>query len=283
MPSASLLAQSILSGILIGGLYTLLGLGLSLSWRFLQVINLAHFAFVFLAAYLSYQLIGVAGLNPGLALLILLPIFFLIGIALQYLLIRFSVNEFASLLVTFGILVLLETLIQWIWSADFRRLETSYGTASIKIGAIYVPIVECLMFFVAVIVAVVTWAWLKFTYVGKALRASAENPIIAGAYGVNHKRLAYLIAGISGATAAIAGVFIALISTLAPAQVVVWLGVVFAAVILGGLGNPLGLLVASLVIGVSEAITMAVTAPTWAPLVSFTLLIAILILRPHKV
>ncbi len=283
MPSASLLAQSILSGVLIGGLYTLLGLGLSLSWRFLQVINLAHFAFVFLAAYLSYQLIGAAGLNPALALIILIPIFFLIGIALQYLFIRFSVNEFASLLVSFGILVLLETLIQWIWSADFRRLETSYGTASIKIGTIYAPIVECLMFFVAVIVVVVTWAWLKFTYVGKALRASAENPIIAGAFGVNHKRLAYLIAGISGATAAVAGIFIALISTLAPAQIVAWLGVVFAAVILGGLGNPLGLLVASLVIGVSEAITMAVTAPTWAPLVSFTLLIAILILRPNKI
>ncbi len=283
MPSATLLAQSILSGILIGGLYTLLGLGLSLSWRFLQVINLAHFAFVFLGAYLSYQLIGVGALNPGVALLILIPVFFLIGMALQYVFIRFAVTEFASLLVTFGLLVLIETLIQWIWSADFRRLETSYGTASVKIGPIYAPIVESLMFLVAVAVSVVTWAWLKFTYIGKALRASAENPIIAGAFGVDHKRLAYLIAGIGGASAALAGIFIALTSTLAPAQIIVWLGVVFAAVILGGLGNPLGLLVASLVIGVSEAITMAVTAPTWAPLVSFTLLIVILIVRPNRV
>jgi len=283
MPSATLLVQSILSGILIGGLYTLLGLGLSRSWRFLQIINLAHFGLVFLGAYLSYQVISVSGLNPVLMMLVLIPPFFLLGVALQYAFIRYRVAEFASVLVTFGMLVLLEVLIQWVWSADFRKLETHYATASVKWGAIYVPILESLMFLFSVAVAIVTWAWLRFTYVGKALRASVENPAIAAAFGVNHQRLAYLISGISAASAAVAGTFIALTSTLAPAQINLWFGVVFAAVIMGGLGNPIGLLVASLVIGVSEALTMALTAPTWAPLVSFTLLIAILVLRPNRV
>jgi branched-chain amino acid transport system permease protein len=119
--------------------------------------------------------------------------------------------------------------------------------------------------------------------VGKGLRASAEDPQIAAAFGVNHRRLALVLSGLGAAFAGVAGAFVALIYTLAPAQIYAWIGVVFAAVILGGLGNPLGPLLAGLVIGVSEALTMALTAPAWAPLVSFTLLILVLLLRPDRV
>jgi branched-chain amino acid transport system permease protein len=91
------------------------------------------------------------------------------------------------------------------------------------------------------------------------------------------------MAGVAGGSAAIAGGFVSLISTLAPSQIYAWVGVIFATVIMGGLGNPLGILAAGLLIGVSEAMTAAITAPSWAPLVSFTLLIAILILRPGRV
>ena len=92
-----------------------------------------------------------------------------------------------------------------------------------------------------------------------------------------------MLSGVSAAYAGIAGVFIALISTLAPAQIWAWLGVVFAVVIIGGLGNPVGALLAGLLIGVSESVTMAVAAPAWAPLVSFSILIGILVLRPERV
>ena len=118
---------------------------------------------------------------------------------------------------------------------------------------------------------------------GKGLRACAEDAQIAAAFGVNHRRLALLLSGLGAAFAGVAGAFVALIYTLAPAQIYAWIGVVFAAVILGGLGNPLGPLVAGVVIGVTEALTMALTAPAWAPLVSFTLLILVLLLRPDRV
>ena len=118
---------------------------------------------------------------------------------------------------------------------------------------------------------------------GKALRAAAEDAPIAAAFGVNERALAYLLSGVSAALAGAAGVCIALSYTLAPAQIYAWIGVIFAVVMLGGVGRPLGPLVAGIVIGVSEALTMAVTAPSWAPLVSFSLLIAVLILRPGKV
>jgi branched-chain amino acid transport system permease protein len=282
MPSATLLGQSLLSGVFVGALYALMGMGLSLSWAFLRSINLAHLAFVFLAAYMTYGLAHGGAMSPFVAMLLLVPVFFILGAALHWLFARFDVDEFGSVLATFGMMVIVESVIQGVWTADFRRLETPLGTASWRVGSIFVPVAEAIMFVAAVALLIAIWAWLRFTYVGKAMRASAENAPIAAAFGVDHKKLALLMAGVAGGSAAIAGGFIALISTLAPSQIYAWVGVIFATVIMGGLGNPLGILAAGLLIGVSEAMTSAITAPAWAPLVSFTLLIAILILRPGR-
>jgi branched-chain amino acid transport system permease protein len=282
VPSATLLGQSILSGIFVGGLYGLLGLGLSLSWGLLRLINLAHFALAFLGAYLTYELATVAHVNPFLTLLVLVPVFFAVGVLLQALFTRFGVNEFTSLLVTFGVTVFIESVIQWFWTADFRRLETPLASRSFRLGALYFPLVEVLALVTAVVLCLATWAWLRFTYVGKALRASAQDPAIAGAFGVDHRRLGLVLSGVCAASAGVAGAFMALMYTLAPSQIYGPVGVVFAAVIIGGLGNPLGPLAAGVVIGVSEALTMALTAPAWAPLVSFTLLIVVLIVRPGR-
>jgi branched-chain amino acid transport system permease protein len=283
VPSFALLAQSILSGIFVGGLYGLLGLGLSLSWGLLRLINLAHFALAFLGAYLTYALASGFGLDPFWGLLVIVPAFFGLGVLGQALFARFGVTQFGSLLVTFGLTVIIESLIQWVWTADYRRLETAYGTASWRVGGLFVPVAELAALATSVALAVGTWAWLRFTWVGKGLRACAEDPQIATAFGVNHRRLALVLSGLGAAFAGVAGAFVALLYTLAPSQIYAWIGVVFAAVILGGLGNPLGPLLAGVVIGVTEALTMALTAPAWAPLVSFTLLILLLLLRPTRV
>jgi branched-chain amino acid transport system permease protein len=194
----------------------------------------------------------------------------------------FRVTEFTSLLVTFGLAVILESLIQWIWTADYRRYETPYATASARLGPLFVPTLELLACLTAATLALATWAWLRLTYVGKALRASAEDPAMAAAFGVNHRIQGFLLSGLSAAYAGIAGAFIALISTLAPAQIWAWVGVVFAVVIIGGLANPIGALLAGLLIGVSESLTMAVVTPAWSPLVAFSVLIVILLARPGR-
>ena len=126
------------------------------------------------------------------------------------------------------------------------------------------------------------WALLRYTDLGRALRATAEDAPMAAAFGVNHKLLSLLLSGLCGAFAAVAGTCLALSYTLAPSQLYAWIGVVFAVVMIGGLGNPLGPLLAGLAIGISEALTMALTAPAWAPLVSFSLLIGALLIRPEK-
>ena len=283
MPSLTLLGQSVVSGLLTGGLYGLLALGLSLSWGLLRLVNLGHFALAFLGAYLTYQLGTVLRFPPWLSALLIVPAFFALGVGLHVVFVRFRVTEFTSLLVTFGVTVILESVIQWFWTADFRRYETPYATASTRIGTLFVPTLDLLAWLTAAALALATWAWLRFTYVGKALRASAEDPAIAVAFGVNHRAQAFLVSGVSAAYAGVAGVYIALISTLAPSQIWAWLGVVFAVVIIGGLANPVGALLAGLLIGVSESLTMAVATPAWAPLVSFSVLILLLVSRPGRV
>ena len=281
LPSASLLAQSVLSGIFVGALYGLLGLGLSLSWGLLRLINLAHFGLAFLAAYLCYQL-SLAHVDPLLSLLLIVPLLFAIGVALHWLMARFQVTPFNSLLVTFGLTGILEALIQAIWTADFRKLESSYADVKWKIGGLYFPLPEVLTLVLAIAISLAIWAVLRYTDLGKAMRAAAEDPAVAAAFGVDQKRNALLLAGTCAALVGVAGVCLALSFTLAPSQIYAWVGVVFAAVMLGGLGRALGPLIAGTVIGVSEAVTMAVTAPSWAPIVSFTLLIVILVLRPGR-
>jgi branched-chain amino acid transport system permease protein len=282
LPSWHLLLQSILSGIFIGALYGLIGLGLGLTWGLLRQINLSHFGLVFLAGYLSYQMAASWHLDPLLALLIVPPLFFAVGVGMQWVLSRFAITPFNSLLVTFGVTVVIESAIQGIWTADYRRLESHYNDLKFTVGPLYVPIPELLTFVLSVSIAFGVWAAMRYTDLGKAMRAMAEDGPIASAFGINAQRLGLVLAGGCAALAGVAGVCLALTFTLTPSQIFAWVGVVFAAVMLGGLGSPLGPLAAGIVIGVSEAITMAVASPSWAPIVSFSLLILMLLFRPGR-
>ncbi|MBA2965109.1 branched-chain amino acid ABC transporter permease [Ramlibacter sp. MAH-25] len=277
-----MLLQSILSGVFIGALYGLIGLGLGLTWGLLRQINLAHFGLVFVGAYLTYQMGEAWKIDPLFALLVLPPLFFVVGAGMQWVLSRFRISPFNSLLVTFGLTVMIESAVQGIWTADYRRLESHYNALKFTIGKLYVPVPELLTLVLALAVAFGVWAAMRYTDLGKAMRAMAEDGPIAAAYGVNARWLALLLAGGCAALAALAGVCLALTFTLAPSQIFAWVGVVFAAVMLGGLGSALGPLVAGVIIGVSEAVTMAVASPSWAPIVSFSLLIGMLLLRPGK-
>lgn len=279
--SFNLLAQSAVGGVMLGGLYGLLALGLSLSWGLLRLVNLSHFALAFLGAYLTYEAGTRFGVAPWLSAFGIVPVFFALGAALHGLFVRFKVSEFASMLVTFGVTVLIESAIQFFWSADYRKYETPHANESIRIGSVYVPVLEFTGFACAVVLAIAVWAALHRTMLGRALRAAAHDGPIAAAFGVNAVRLSYVLAGACSALAGIAGVFIALTSTLAPSQIEAWIGVVFAVVIIGGLANPIGALAAGVLIGVAEALTMAIVNPAWAPLVAFSILIALLLWKPR--
>jgi branched-chain amino acid transport system permease protein len=278
--TASLFGQSVIGGLLAGSLYGLLALGLSLSWGLLKLVNISQFALAFLAAYLTYQLGTAYHLPVWVSAGVILPALFVVGVAMHWVFLRFEVTEMASMLVTFAISVFIESLIQWFWTADFRKFESGYSDFSLRAGPFFIPVLDLIACVVAIALAIATWSWLKWTFVGKALRSTAEDPGMAAAFGINHRRLSFVLAGLAAVYAGVAGVFIALTSTLAPSEISTWIGVVFAVVIIGGLGNPLGAMIAGMFIGVIEALTMAVVNPAWAPLVSFTILIALLVGRP---
>lgn len=279
-----LIGQAFISGILLGGIYAILAIGLSLTWGMLKVINLAHFAFAFMAAYLTYQISTTSGLDPFLTMIITAPIFFLIGVGLQWFFNRFDVSEFNSLLVSFGLFIILQAVMTAVWTADYRRIDASinpYSTESFWIGPFALPIPQFGSFVTAVIIAGITIYVLNYTYTGKALRAISQDKEMAAAFGVNYKRMSMLLMGMSTAYAAVAGVFIAMIYALFPEAGIEWIGVIFAVVILGGLANVPGAIGAGLLIGVVQAVTTAVASPGMAPLVTFTLLILALLFKPE--
>ena len=276
--------QSALSGALVGGLYALMAIGLSLTWGILRIINLAHFGMILLSGYLTYTLATNLGVDPLLTVVVTVPVMFVIGVVIQWAFQRFDVAELNSLLVSFGLLIVGIQLISNVWSADFRRMTADvnpYATGSVTVGPLVFPLPTLIASVTAIVLVVGIHLVLERTFVGRALRAFAEDPAIAGAFGIDHRRLGMLLAGAAGATAAVAGTLFAIGGSLTPPTAFEWFGVVFAVVILGGIGNVLGTLLAGALVGAVAGVTSIVWSPVAAPLVVYSLIVLALLFRPR--
>jgi len=276
--------QAGVSGIMIGGLYAIMAIGLSLTWGLLKVINLAHFALILLSAYGTYQFTTSTGFDPLLAAFVVVPSMFVVGVAIHWVIEYFQVDEFNSLLLSFGLFIIVIRLMNNIWSADFRQIagaENPYASRALFVGDIAFPVPQLMAFGAALAFAVGAWYILRRTYFGKALRALAYDREIAGAYGVDHRRIGMLTAGIGTAMGAVAGVLIGINQAVFPQLAFEWIGLIFAVVILGGIGNLLGAVGAGILIGFVTAIVGVAWTPQGAPLVTFLLLILALIFRPN--
>ena len=280
---ADLLAQAVVSGLLIGGLYATMAIGISLSWGALKIINLAHFSFILLGAYLTYQLTTTFGIDPFLVIVVVFPVFFVGGALLQVFFEWAKVDEFKSLLISFGLFIIFGSLVRTIWTADFRRISSEdnpYDTASVFIGGVALQVPLIAAFVAAVLIAVVTSLVLSRSHFGRAVRAVSQDAEIARAFGIDPRRVAVILSGLATAYSALAGVFIALFQVLSPTMTFAWFGIVFSVVILGGLGSTYGALGAGVIVGVVAAVATVVWGPLSAPLVTFLLLIAALLFRP---
>ena len=276
--------QSALTGVLVGGLYALMAIGLSLTWGMLRVINLAHFGLILLSAYLTYALATNAGLDPLVTIVVTVPVTFVIGAAMQWGFQRFEVSELSSLLVSFGLLIIGIQLISNVWSADFRRMTSDvnpYATGALTIGPLTFPMPTLIASVAAVGLVLAIHLVLARTLVGRALRAFAEDRAIASAFGIDHRRLGLLLAGAAGATGAVAGTLFSLGGSLTPSTALEWFGVVFAVVILGGVGNVLGTLLAGVLVGGVTGVMTVVWSPVAAPVVVYSLVVLALLFRPH--
>jgi branched-chain amino acid transport system permease protein len=281
---SEVLQQAIVSGILIGGLYAVMSVGISLTWGALEIINLAHFSFILLGAYATYQLSTSFDIDPLLALVVVVPLGFLAGVILQIFFELTKVDEFQSLIISFGIFIIFQSVTRTIWTADFRRIDgdvNRYDTLSFFVGDIAIQVATLIAFGAAVAIAIGMSLLLSRTYFGKAVRAIVEDPVIARAYGIDDRRVAVYLSGLSTAFSAVAGVFIATFQSLSPSMSFGWFGIVFPVVILGGLGNAVGALGAGVIIGVAAGVASTEWGPLSAPLVTFLILIAALLFRPQ--
>jgi branched-chain amino acid transport system permease protein len=276
--------QATLTGALIGGLYALMATGLSVTWGVLRIINLAHFGLILVGAYLTFQVATFWHLDPILTLAITVPVMFAAGTAIQWLFDRLRLTEFGSLLVSFGLLIITIQVTGNIWSADFRRMSAEvnpYAIWSIAIGRLVFPVTTLVAFGLAALVVVAAHLVLRRTFAGRAMRAIAQDRAVAGAFGVDHRRLSLLLGGVVGATAALAGMVFALANALTPETAYEWFGTVFAVVILGGIGEVVGTFAAGILVGVLSGVVSAVWSPATAPFVLFSAIILALLLRPQ--
>ncbi|MDE2375326.1 MAG: branched-chain amino acid ABC transporter permease, partial [Hyphomicrobiales bacterium] len=181
-----LLAQVLINGVLLGGLYAVMALGLALVWGVLNIVNLAHGAFIMLGAYLAWHLYTYLGIDPFLGLPLTAIIMFCVGYALQRGLLNLVVRApmFNTLLITFGLEVVLTYLAQLAFSADFRTINPPYAGNSIALGPLVVPLARLMAFGVAVVLTVGVWVFLLRTRLGRAIRATAQNLVAARLYGV---------------------------------------------------------------------------------------------------
>ena len=278
------IAQAALTGALIGGLYALMATGLSVTWGVLRVINLAHFAMVLLGAYLTYQLATSTGLDPILTVLITGPVLFVVGAAVQWAYDRLHVAEFTSLLVSFGLLIIAIQAVTLIWSADFLRMPgdvNPYATESWTVGRFVFPVTTVLAFGLALVLVAALHLVLRRTFAGRGMRAIAQDRAVAAAFGVDHQRLSLVLGGVAGASAAAAGMVFALTNALSPTAAYEWFGIVFAVVILGGIGQVVGTFAAGVAVGVVSAVVSAAWSPATAPIVLFSAIVLALVLRPQ--
>jgi branched-chain amino acid transport system permease protein len=280
------LIETTVNGLLIGGVYGLAALGLSLIWGVMKVVNLAHGVFIMLGAYLGYGMFYVLGLHPLLAMFLAIPIGVGVGIVLyRYLINRIlevATNELEQemmcLLFTFGLSMMIYGAALNIWGSDLRGVPTLMPT--IFLGSIAIPSSRLIAFTSALVLGGLLYLFLKKTMIGKAIRAVTQNRNYVMLDGIDPVKIFQISFSIGLSYALMAGVVISLTYPVTPIMGVYYLLKCFTVVVLGGLGNPIGAFLGGLILGLAESYTSLFATYALSPAVAFITLLLILIFRP---
>jgi branched-chain amino acid transport system permease protein len=279
-----LLLQILVNGVLLGGLYGLMALGMALIWGVLNVVNLAHGALIMLGGYVVYYLFTGVGIDPFLALPIAALVMFVLGYLLQRYLLNLIVRSpmLNTLLITFGLNVVITYLAQLLFSADFRTINPGYAGMNFNVGGITVPVVSLAAFVIALVLATLVWLLLNRASLGRAIRATSQNLVAARLYGVDPRRIYAITFGIGAALAGISGGLFGVLTHLTPYVGASLTAKSFVIAILGGLTNPFYVIVGGIVVGIAEQLASLYLGSTYTDVISFGLLVVILIVRPAR-
>ncbi|MEV6488610.1 branched-chain amino acid ABC transporter permease [Actinoplanes sp. NPDC051633] len=284
MPSGALLLQSVVLGVLLGGLYALLAAGLTLYFGIMRVVMIAHSAFLILAAYLAWWTHRELGVDPLLSMLVTVPLFFGAGVLLQRGLLarlRPVTMTMMSVLLTFAIAILIEGLLGYLFSGTQRRIQLGYGTASFGLFGARIAVVKLIAFGLAAFALGALYLLLKRTQFGWALRATIQHQDAARLVGIDTERIAGYGFGLGLATAAIGGTALSLDTTIYPSLHWHWVGPLMAIIVVGGLGSVPGAAVAALLLGLAQSLLQIPLGTTWAQTIFYLALFATLAVRPQ--
>jgi branched-chain amino acid transport system permease protein len=282
--SFDLLVNAIVSGILIGGFYAAVTAGVSLSFGILDIVNIAHPAFVILGSYLAYVLNVSLGLDPILASIVMLPAFYALGAGIyQVYYLSFEKRgqeSLRGLAFFFGLLFITEVTLVLYFGVDYRYVEARYIGPTLHLGPIDLPLRILVPFLVSLLLIAALELLLTRSFIGRAIMAVAQDQLALRLLAIDPIRIKRIAFGISIASASLAGAFLIIIQPVEPSVGREYIGRVFAICVLGGMGSLPGTLIAAMMIGVFESLTATFYGPSWAPAVSFGFLLLTLAVRP---
>lgn len=282
-----LLINAIVAGVLLGGFYIGVTVGISIAFGMLDIVNIAHPAFIILGSYLAYIINQSFGLDPVLVGLLMLPVFYVLGAGVYQVYYssfeRHGQDALRGLAFFFGILFITEVGLILVFGVDYRYVEAAYIGPTLRLGFIDLPyrmLVPCVL---SLVMLVVLQFYLSNTFVGRAIKAVSQDQSALALMAANPIKIKRIAFGISIATAAMAGAFLIIIQPVEPSVGREYIGRVFAICVLGGLGSLPGTVIGAMVLGIMESITATFYGPSWAPAVAFGFLLLTLAFRPQGI
>ncbi|MCD7946701.1 MAG: branched-chain amino acid ABC transporter permease [Oscillospiraceae bacterium] len=278
------MGQAIINGILLGGLYALVGVGMNVIFGIVKLTNLAHGDFIILASYLSLAVCTSLGIPPLLSLVIVIPIMFFIGFFLQSLLVNRVISRGPEppLLVMFGLSIVIQNLLLSFFSSDAQHLPTKLDTRSITItDQIAIPTLYLIEFAVGILVIFLLYLFLRRTYVGQSIRATSDDTMAAKLMGINIKTTYGIAMGVAMATAAVAGILIGMGNNFYPTTSSIYLIISFGVVVIGGMGSIRGTLFAGIIFGLALLLGAYFFGTSVQMLCGYLVILVMLIVRPQ--
>jgi len=282
--SADLLLNALVAGLLLGGFYAAVTVGISVSFGILDIVNIAHPGFIIVGSYIAYIVNAQFGLDPIIVGILGLPVFYALG-ALTYQVYYLSFEKrgqeaLRGLAFFFGLLFITEVVLILVFGVDYRYVNTPYVDKTVTVGLVQLPmrmVVPCVM---SLVMLAALQLFLTRTFLGRAIMAVAQDQLALRLMAANPIKIKRIAFAVSIATCALAGAFLIIIQPVEPSIGREYIGRVFAICVLGGLGSLPGTLIGAMLLGIVESFTATFYGPSWAPAVAFGLLLLTLAVRP---
>jgi branched-chain amino acid transport system permease protein len=279
------LVQILLLGLALGGVYALMASGLTLIFGVMGIVNLAHAAFMTLAAYIAFWAFSLYGIDPILSVVIAMPVMFVLGIVVYQLLFSRLFGDVRArgmtVLLTFALALVVEGVMGWFFTNMYRSTSPSYAASALLFGPYYLPEAQFYAALMSAGILVLLWLFLQYTKTGYAIRATMQNRAAAQVVGVNVAKISMLVFGIGMALAGASGSMMSFLFTFYPGKHWEWVAILLSLVVLGGMGSLLGALIGALALAVGSAYVSSFFGPTWSPVTFYLALFLILLIRPQ--